>query len=121
MSNAYIENEIFYFELKLPLAIGTIGGVTNLHPLVKLALNILKNQNTKELMNIIASVGLAQNFGALRSLVTSGIQKGHMKMHLTNLLNKHKASEKEKEQALVYFKDKLVSSSSVENFIKNIR
>ena len=121
LSKAFIKNEIFYFELKLPLAIGTIGGVTNLHPLVKLALEILENPNAKELMNIIASVGLAQNFGALRSLVTSGIQKGHMKMHLTNLLNKHGASDEEKEDAYVYFKDKLVSSSSVENFIKNIR
>tara|TARA_Y100001958_G_scaffold126103_1_gene93749 strand:- start:84 stop:1391 length:1308 start_codon:yes stop_codon:yes gene_type:complete len=121
LSKAYIKNEIFYFELKLPLAIGTIGGVTNLHPLVKLALEILENPNAKELMNIIASVGLAQNFGALRSLVTSGIQKGHMKMHLTNLLNKHSASDEEKEDAYVYFKDKLVSSSSVENFIKKIR
>ena len=121
LSKAYIKNEIFYFELKLPLAIGTIGGVTNLHPLVKLALEILENPNAKELMNIIASVGLAQNFGALRSLVTSGIQKGHMKMHLTNLLNKHGASDEEKEDAYVYFKDKLVSSSSVENFIKKIR
>jgi len=121
LSNAYIENEVFYFELKLPLAIGTVGGVTNLHPLVKLALNILENPNAKELMNIIASVGLAQNFGALRSLVTSGIQKGHMKMHLTNLLNKHNASENEKEQAYAYFKDKLVTSSSVEDFIKTIR
>ena len=120
-SKAFIKNEIFYFELKLPLAIGTIGGVTNLHPLVKLALEILENPNAKELMNIIASVGLAQNFGALRSLVTSGIQKGHMKMHLTNLLNKHGASDEEKEDAYVYFKDKLVSSSSVENFIKKIR
>ena len=121
LSKAYIKNEIFYFELKLPLAIGTIGGVTNLHPLVKLALEILENPNAKELMNIIASVGLAQNFGALRSLVTSGIQKGHMKMHLTNLLNKHGASDEEKEDAYVHFKDKLVSSSSVENFIKKIR
>ncbi len=121
LSNAYIENDVFHFELKLPLAIGTVGGVTNLHPLVKLALEILENPNAKELMNIIASVGLAQNFGALRSLVTSGIQKGHMKMHLTNLLNKHNASEKEKEQAYIYFKDKLVSSSSVEDFIKTIR
>ena len=121
LSNAYIENDVFHFELKLPLAIGTVGGVTNLHPLVKLALEILENPNAKELMNIIASVGLAQNFGALRSLVTSGIQKGHMKMHLTNLLNKHNASENEKEQAYAYFKDKLVSSSSVEDFIKNIR
>ena len=121
LSKAFIKNEIFYFELKLPLAVGTVGGVTNLHPLVKLALEILENPNSKELMNIIASVGLAQNFGALRSLVTSGIQKGHMKMHLTNLLNKHNASEKEKEGALIYFKDKIVSSSSVENFIKKIR
>ena len=121
LSNAYIENDVFHFELKLPLAIGTVGGVTNLHPLVKLALEILENPNAKELMNIIASVGLAQNFGALRSLVTSGIQKGHMKMHLTNLLNKHDATENEKEQAYVYFKDKLVSSSSVEDFIKTIR
>ena len=121
LSNAYIKNGMFYFELKLPLAIGTVGGVTNLHPLVKLALNILENPNAKDLMNIIASVGLAQNFGAVRSLVTTGIQKGHMKMHLTNLLNKHKASEYEKEQAYMYFKDKLVSNSNVENFIKKIR
>ena len=98
-----------------------MGGVTNLHPLVKLALNILENPNAKDLMNIIASVGLAQNFGALRSLVTSGIHKGHMNMHLTNLLNKHNASDIEKESALIYFKDKIVSSSSVENFIKKIR
>ena len=88
LSNAYIKNNNFYFELTLPMAIGTVGGVTNLHPLVKLALKILGNPNSKELMKIIASVGLAQNFGALRSLVTSGIQKGHMKMHLINLLNK---------------------------------
>ena len=121
LSSAYIKNKIFYFELKIPLAVGTVGGVTNLHPLVKLALEMLENPNSKELMNIIACVGLAQNFGALRSLVTSGIQKGHMKMHLTNLLNKHNASENEKEQAYAYFKDKLVSSSSVEDFIKNIR
>ena len=57
------------------MAIGTVGGVTNLHPLVKLALKILRNPNSQELMKIIASVGLAQNFGALRSLVTSGIEK----------------------------------------------
>ena len=62
-------------------------------------------------MNIIASVGLAQNFGALRSLLHLEYKKD-IEMHLTNLLNKHKASENEKEQVFVYFKDKLVSSSS---------
>lgn len=121
LSNAYIKNNNFYFELTLPMAIGTVGGVTNLHPLVKLALKILGNPNSKELMKIIASVGLAQNFGALRSLVTSGIQKGHMKMHLINLLNKYGLNEEEKKLAITYFKNRTVSSSSVENFIQNLR
>ena len=120
LSNAYIKNNDFYFELTLPMAIGTVGGVTNLHPLVKLALKILGNPNSKELMKIIASVGLAQNFGALRSLVTSGIQKGHMKMHLINLLNKYELNEEEKKLAIAYFKNRTVSSSSVENFIQNL-
>ena len=121
LSNAYIKNNNFYFELTLPMAIGTVGGVTNLHPLVKLALKILGNPNSKELMKIIASVGLAQNFGALRSLVTSGIQKGHMKMHLINLLNKYELNDEEKKIAITYFKNRTVSSSSVENFIQNLR
>lgn len=121
LSNAYIKNNDFYFELTLPMAIGTVGGVTNLHPLVKLALKILGNPNSKELMKIIASVGLAQNFGALRSLVTSGIQKGHMKMHLINLLNKYELNEEEKKLAIAYFKNRTVSSSSVDSFIRNLR
>jgi hydroxymethylglutaryl-CoA reductase len=121
LSNAYIMNDMFYFELKLPLAIGTVGGVTSLHPLVKIALEILDNPDSKELMKIIASVGLAQNFGALRSLVTTGIQKGHMKMHLTNLLNKYDVTELEKQKAIEYFKNKSVSSSSVDSFIQKLR
>ena len=121
LSNAYIKNNNFYFGLTLPMAIGTVGGVTNLHPLVKLALKILGNPNSKELMKIIASVGLAQNFGALRSLVTSGIQKGHMKMHLINLLNKYELNEEEKKLAITYFKNRTVSSSSVDSFIRNLR
>ena len=120
LSNAYIKNNNFYFELILPMAIGTVGGVTNLHPLVKLALKILRNPNSQELMKIIASVGLAQNFGALRSLVTSGIQKGHMKMHLINLLNKYELNEEEKKLAITYFKNRTVSSSSIESFIENL-
>ena len=121
LSNAYIKKNNFYFKLTLPMAIGTVGGVTNLHPLVKLALKILGNPNSKELMKIIASVGLAQNFGALRSLVTSGIQKGHMKMHLINLLNKYEANENEKKLAQIHFKENTVNNNSVENFINKIR
>ena len=121
LSEAIIKDGMFNFRVKLPIAIGTVGGVTNLHPLVKIALEILQNPSSKELMKIIASVGLAQNFAALRSLVTSGIQKGHMKMHLSNILNKFEVSEKEKKSAFTYFKNKIISNSSVEKFIKKIR
>ncbi len=121
LSEAIIKDGMFNFRVKLPIAIGTVGGVTNLHPLVKIALEILQNPSSKELMKIIASVGLAQNFAALRSLVTSGIQKGHMKMHLSNILNKFEVSEKEKKSAFTYFKNKIISNSSVEKFIKKIK
>ena len=86
LSKAFIEGDEFCFELELPLAIGTVGGLTKLHPLVKWSMELLGNPSAKELMQIIAVAGLAQNFAAVRSLVTSGIQKGHMKMHLLNIL-----------------------------------
>ena len=70
----------------MPMPIGTVGGLTNLHPLAKRSLEILGNPNAQELMQIIVSTGLMQNFGAIRSLITTGIQKGHMKMHLSNIL-----------------------------------
>ena len=100
LSKASIENGIFNFSIEIPLALGTVGGITNLHPLVKLALDMLDNPTAEELMQITASVGLAQNYGALRSLITSGIQKGHMKMHLINILNSLEASESEKKLAI---------------------
>jgi hydroxymethylglutaryl-CoA reductase len=63
--------------------------------------------------------GLAQNFSAVRSLITSGIQKGHMKMHLLNILNQLEATEAEKKEIVSYFKDKVVSfSAAVEIFSK---
>ena len=121
LSNAYIKNNNFYFDLTLPLAIGTVGGVTNLHPLVKLALKILGNPNSKELMKIIASVGLAQNFAALRSLVTSGIQKGHMKMHLLNIINQLGGTIKERKVIKDHFADKVVSHKAVVDYFCALR
>ena len=87
-------------ELIIPLALGTIGGLTKLHPMVKWSMELLGNPDAKTLMKIIAVTGLAQNFAALRSLVTSGIQKGHMKMHLLNILNQLQANPAEKEQLI---------------------
>ncbi len=72
-------------------------------------------------MRIAASVGLANNFGAIKSLVTKGIQKGHMKMHLLNILNQFDATETEKEKAKVFFEEEKVSYSAVDVYIKSLR
>ena len=118
LSSARIENGHFYFSLDIPIAIGTVGGLTQLHPLVKWSLALLGNPKATELMQIIAVAGLAQNFAALRSLVTSGIQKGHMKMHLLNILNQLEANTTQKEAAVNYFKTNTVSFSAVADFLK---
>ena len=118
LSSARIENGHFYFSLDIPIAIGTVGGLTQLHPLVKWSLALLGNPRATELMQIIAVAGLAQNFAALRSLVTSGIQKGHMKMHLLNILNQLEANTTQKEAAVNYFKTNTVSFSAVADFLK---
>jgi len=121
LTHAKIEDDTFTFWIELPLAIGTIGGLTSLHPLTKLAFEILQKPDAKELMKIVAVAGLAQNFAAVRSLVTTGIQKGHMKMHLMNIMNQMQATKDEKSKALVYFKENAVSHSSVEAFLKELR
>ena len=81
-----LDKGIFRFWLDVPLAIGTIGGLTGTHPIAKRSLEMLDNPSAAQLMKIVASVGLAQNFGAVKSLITTGIQKGHMKLHLSNIL-----------------------------------
>jgi hydroxymethylglutaryl-CoA reductase len=67
--------------LELPLAIGTVGGATRVHPGAKVGLKILGVQTARELAEVMAAVGLAQNFGALRALSSEGIQRGHMALH----------------------------------------
>ena len=66
---------------EIPLSVGIVGGVINDHPIAKICTKILKLQNVQELACIMAATGLAQNFAAMRALVTEGIQKGHMKLH----------------------------------------
>ncbi len=117
LSQCTIENGIFRFWLDLPLAIGTVGGLTKLHPLANLSLQILGNPSARELMQIVAVVGLAQNFAALRSLVTTGIQRGHMKMHLTNILNHLHATPEQMQNATTHFADKTVSFNAVRDFL----
>ncbi|MAK36645.1 MAG: hypothetical protein CMC15_10770 [Flavobacteriaceae bacterium] len=100
---------------------GTVGGLTSLHPLVKFALQLLQQPTARELMELIAVAGLAQNFAAVKSLVTVGIQKGHMKMHLMNILNQLEATSEEKKKAIEYFTTTAVSHSAVTKFITSIR
>jgi len=69
----------------LPIQVGTVGGPIKNHPAVSTSLQILGNPRAHELAEILASVGLAQNLGALRALATEGIQRGHMKMHARNV------------------------------------
>ena len=121
LSSATIENGIFHFELEVPMALGTIGGLTSLHPLAKKTLELLGNPTAPELMMIAATMGLANNFSAVRSLTTKGIQAGHMKMHLNNILNQLNATEEEKKQAREYFKDKTVSYAGVEQFLDTLK
>ncbi len=121
LTHAEIKNDVFTFSIEIPLALGTVGGLTNLHPLVKLALELLGKPNAKKLMEITAVAGLAQNFAAINSLITTGIQQGHMKMHLMNILNQFEATENEKEQLIKYFKTNTVTHSEVVTQIEKLR
>jgi hydroxymethylglutaryl-CoA reductase len=121
LSHAKIENGIFTFWLEIPLALGTVGGLTSLHPLVKLSLEMLEKPSAKELMQFVAVAGLAQNFAALRSLTTTGIQEGHMKMHLNNIINQFEANDEERILILKYFKKNTVSHSAVVTYIESLR
>ena len=121
LTHAELKDDVFSYWIDIPLAVGTVGGLTKLHPLVKLSLEILSNPNAKELMRFIAVAGLAQNFAAVKSLVTTGIQQGHMKMHLLNILNQLEATKEEKEVLSEAFNNKTVSFSNVSKALIKLR
>ena len=116
-----VEDGIFTFWIEIPLSLGVVGGLTKLHPLVVKSLEMLGNPNAEELMGIVAVSGLAQNFAALRALVTTGIQKGHMKMHLMNILTQLEATQEEKIHVADYFKDKVPHHREVVNYFCELR
>lgn len=121
LTQLQVENGIFKYSLLLPISLGTVGGLTSLHPLAKFTLELLGDPSAEDLMQISAVAGLANNFGALRSLTTKGIQKGHMKMHLLNILNTFGATEQEKNAAIEHFKTEKVTFNAVEAFLKTER
>lgn len=113
LTHCEVKDGIFRFWIEIPLALGTVGGLTSLHPMAKLSLDMLQKPSAKELMMIMAVAGLAQNFAALRALTTKGIQHGHMKMHLMNILNQLGANDADKKEIATYFEGKTVSHSAV--------
>ncbi|MBI9033607.1 MAG: hydroxymethylglutaryl-CoA reductase [Bacteroidales bacterium] len=121
LSHLELRNGKFRYTLKVPIALGTVGGLTSLHPLAKRSMQMLGNPKAKELMRIAAVVGLANNFGAIKSLVTKGIQVGHMKMHLFNILNSFNATEEERELAVEHFKTQKVSVTNVSSLLEKHR
>ena len=121
LTGASLVDGIFRFWIEIPLALGTVGGLTKLHPLAKLSMEILQNPDAKELMQIVAVAGLAQNFAALKALTTTGIQQGHMKMHLMNILNQLEANVHEKELIVEAFRQKTVSHRAVAEYLHILR
>ncbi|RLJ06766.1 MAG: 3-hydroxy-3-methylglutaryl-CoA reductase, partial [Candidatus Aenigmatarchaeota archaeon] len=79
------ENGDLVGRIEIPVAVGIVGGSTRTNPLAKLCIKILGVKTARELGEVLAAVGLAQNFAALRALATEGIQKGHMKLHAKNI------------------------------------
>jgi hydroxymethylglutaryl-CoA reductase len=121
LSKVEISGDIFKMSMELPMAVGTVGGLTRLHPMGKWSFEILNNPDAKELMMIIATAGLATNFSAIKSLITSGIQHGHMKMHLGNILSFLEAGKEDKIRATEYFRNRSVSYHAVEQFLKELK
>lgn len=120
LTHCEVKDGKFKFELRLPAALGVVGGLTNLHPVVKLSHEILDHPSAKELMAIAAAAGLANNFGAIKSLTTTGIQQGHMKMHLFNIMNQLEVDKLLRDKVVAYFKNKNVTVSAVRKYVEEL-
>ena len=121
LSACTLEGDAFRFWLEVPLALGTVGGLTRAHPLAAANLALLGEPSAEELMRIVAAAGLAQNFAAVRSLVTTGIQAGHMRMHLGNILSQLGASPEESRAAKAHFAERKVSVAGVRAWLAGER
>ncbi len=91
----YMEGRHLHGIIEAPLVVGIVGGVTRLHPIAKICLKMLNVKSAAELSRILAAVGLVQNLAALNALVTQGISKGHMKLHISNLALASGANQEE--------------------------
>ena len=121
LTRVEVNYPVFTCKIDIPLSVGVVGGLTSSHPMARLSLDLLGNPDAGGLMGVAAAVGLANNFSAVKSLITGGIQKGHMRLHLVNLLNRLGATEGEKSMAVDFFRNKVVTAASVEKYINYLR
>ena len=121
LSSCTLQDGIFRFSMTIPLALGTVGGLTGIHPMASCSMELLGNPSAFELMQIVACTGLAQNFSAVRSLITTGIQKGHMKMHFKNILWQLNVTPEEEEILTQHFENQTISYAAVRNHLDDIR
>lgn len=91
-----VKGKDLYGVMEGPFMLGTVGGVTRVHPMARLCLNMLKITRAEELASLCCALGLIQNLGALRALVTEGVIEGHMKLHVRNLVLNTGATSEEK-------------------------
>lgn len=115
------ENNKIIGTLEMPLAVGLVGGATQSHPVAKLATKMMGVQTAEQLAAVIASVGLAQNFAAIRALASEGIQKGHMKLHARNLAAMAGATEGEIDQVVeIAVKNQSFKFHEMEEIVKSL-
>lgn len=118
-----IEEDYLVGKIELPLAVATVGGTLSVHPQAKQSLALLGNPDAQQLSEIIAAVGLAQNFAALRALVSEGIQKGHMSLHARQLAIQAGANEAEAPRLIELLKrqEKAISISVATELLAKMR
>jgi hydroxymethylglutaryl-CoA reductase len=126
LSRWYKEGKDLVGVLEAPIVLGTVGGMTRLHPFAKLSLKMMGIKSADELSRVCAAVGLAQNFGAIRALTTVGIIEGHMKLHIQNLTLGIGAKENEmpvlqKRLEEILKRTKRISLSHAKDVLREIR
>lgn len=121
LSEARVEHDEFIFSIEMPVSMGIVGGTTQVHPLARYSLEILNCESVRELQEITLAAGLASNFSAVKALITEGIQAGHMKLHMANILNQLDASEEAKKSAIRHFDGKPVSYAIVRSFLDSMK
>ncbi|MGY0692418.1 hydroxymethylglutaryl-CoA reductase, degradative [Virgibacillus sp. FSP13] len=116
------ENNSIIGTIELPLAVGLIGGATQSHPVAKLSTKILQVKTAERLAAIIASTGLAQNFAAIKALVSEGIQRGHMKLHARNMAQVAGAKEEQIDQVVeLATQHEKFRFDDIKNFVQQIQ